>query len=172
MTKQAFGPSSPSPYSSGLLAGPYAFVSGQIARDAATGEIAGGSVAEQTEMVIDNLESVLAGVGLGLADIVKTTVFLTDMATFEEMNAVYRRRFPGAAADSLDDRRQRPREPAAHRRDRGGCSDLRGRARRYDRSMILGQPPPVGWRAGAGGHQSAHPRGGSAPRPTKYRQDG
>ena len=93
MSQQVFGPVSTAPYSSGIVAGEFAFVSGQIGRDASTGEIADG-VAEQTRVTLANLAGVLADAGLALDDVVKTTVFLTDMSTFEEMNAVYREAFP------------------------------------------------------------------------------
>ena len=70
------------------------FTAGQVALDPATGKLRGGTVAEQTEQVLRNLEAVLAGAGLTFADVVKTTVFLTDMMDFQEMNQVYARSFP------------------------------------------------------------------------------
>ena len=93
MRKRAFGPDSASPYSSGLMAGDLAFVSGQIGRDPKAGVI-GKTVREQTETTIANLTAGLAEAGLDLGDVVKTTVFLTDLTTIEEMNAVYRDAFP------------------------------------------------------------------------------
>jgi 2-iminobutanoate/2-iminopropanoate deaminase len=65
------------------------FTAGQIPLDPATGELTGDTVTEQTERVLKNLQAVLAAAGCGLGDVVKTTVFLTDLATFAEMNAVY-----------------------------------------------------------------------------------
>ncbi len=73
------------------------FTSGQIALDPAKGELVEGGVAEQTRRVFDNLRAVLRGAGLGLADVVKTTVFLADMADFAAMNEVYARHFPPEA---------------------------------------------------------------------------
>ena len=70
------------------------FTSGQVGLDPARGEIVDGDVAAQTEQVFRNLATVLAGAGLGLADIVKTTVFLADMKDFQAMNEVYARHFP------------------------------------------------------------------------------
>ena len=70
------------------------FTAGQVALDPVTGKLRGGTVAEQTEQVLRNLEAVLAGAGLTFADVVKTTVFLTDMMDFQEMNQVYARSFP------------------------------------------------------------------------------
>jgi 2-iminobutanoate/2-iminopropanoate deaminase len=69
------------------------FTSGQIGLDPASGEIVDGNVAAQTEQVLRNLEAVLRGAGLTLADVVKTTVYLADMADFAAMNEVYGRRF-------------------------------------------------------------------------------
>jgi len=67
---------------------------GQIALDPATMELVGGEVRAQTERVMLNLEAVLAAAGMGFADVVKTTVFLADMADFAAMNEVYATRFP------------------------------------------------------------------------------
>src|SRR5882757_1602880 len=70
------------------------FCSGQIALDPATGTVIEGDVAEQARQVLDNLGAVLAAAGGGFANVVKTTVFLTDMADFATVNAVYAERFP------------------------------------------------------------------------------
>jgi 2-iminobutanoate/2-iminopropanoate deaminase len=71
------------------------YTSGQVALDPATGTIVAGGIAEQTERVMKNLIAVLAGAGLGFDDVVKTTVFLVDMADFQAMNEVYGRHFTG-----------------------------------------------------------------------------
>ena len=65
------------------------FTAGQVGLDPATMEIVAGGVKEQTERVLKNLAAVLRGAGLSLADVVKTTVFLADMADFQAMNEVY-----------------------------------------------------------------------------------
>src|SRR5262249_25092590 len=65
------------------------FTSGQVALDPKRGELVGADVAAQTEQVMKNLAAVLAGAGLTLADVVKTTVYLADMADFQAMNEVY-----------------------------------------------------------------------------------
>ena len=65
------------------------FASGQIAIDPATGQFAGGTVAEQTERVLKNVAAVLQAAGTSLDKVVKTTVFLADMKDFAEMNEVY-----------------------------------------------------------------------------------
>ncbi|HTR96670.1 MAG TPA: Rid family detoxifying hydrolase [Candidatus Acidoferrales bacterium] len=72
------------------------FTSGQIGLDPATGELAGADVRAQTERALQNLSAVLAGAGLGLADAVKTTVYLADMQDFAAMNEVYARAFGDA----------------------------------------------------------------------------
>src|SRR5438034_4204363 len=72
------------------------FTSGQVAIDPRSGDLVQGEIAAQTERVFLNLAAVLAGAGLGLADVVKTTVFLIDMNDFQEMNQTYAKHF-GAA---------------------------------------------------------------------------
>jgi len=73
------------------------FTSGQIALDPASGQLVGEEVAEQTERVLENLSQVLNGAGLGLEDVVKTTVYLVDMGDFQAMNQVYEQRFRDGA---------------------------------------------------------------------------
>lgn len=77
------------PYSPAVRAGHLLFCSGQIPLDAATGQLVAGGVAEQTAQVLDNVTAVLAGSGLALGDVVKTTVFLATMDDFPAMNEVY-----------------------------------------------------------------------------------
>ena len=86
-------PAAIGPYSQAVRSGSLLFVSGQLPLDPATGNIVSGGVPEQTRRVIDNLSAVLEGAGLDLRAVVKTTVFLKDMASFGEMNAVYQERF-------------------------------------------------------------------------------
>ena len=78
----------------GTLAGRWLVTSGQIGLDPKTGSIVPGGVAAETERVIANLEAVLAAGGGTLGDVVKTTVYLADMADFGAMNEVYAARFP------------------------------------------------------------------------------
>jgi reactive intermediate/imine deaminase len=80
------------PLSQFRTAGPLIFVSGQIPRHR-DGAICTGSITEQTAIVINNLEIALALAGASLADVVKTTVWLTDASLFGEFNEVYRARF-------------------------------------------------------------------------------
>lgn len=72
------------------------YTSGQVGLDPATDEMVPGDVTAQTEQVFRNLSAVLAGAGLGLADVVRTTVYLADMRDFQAMNEVYGRQFPTA----------------------------------------------------------------------------
>ena len=81
------------PYSQAIKAGNMVFCSGQIPIDPATGEFVSQDVTEQTEQVFKNLTAVLEAAGAGLDDVVKTTVFLADMAEFAAMNEVYSRYF-------------------------------------------------------------------------------
>ena len=69
------------------------YTSGQLGLDPANGKLAAGGVAEQTEQALRNLAAVLRGAGLTLADVVKTTVYLADMAEFGVMNETYGRHF-------------------------------------------------------------------------------
>jgi 2-iminobutanoate/2-iminopropanoate deaminase len=90
-TKQGAAPQGA--YSQGWRAGDFIFVTGTGPVDAKTGKLAGGSIEEQTEQVISNVESVLAADHAGLADVIKVTVHLSDTALFARYNAVYARRF-------------------------------------------------------------------------------
>lgn len=81
------------PYAQGIVAGGFLFTAGQVHLDPVTMKLVSGTIAEETNRVLDNLEAVLAGAGCTLADVVKTTVFLTDMASFAEMNGAYAARF-------------------------------------------------------------------------------
>jgi len=80
-------------YSQALAAGPYVFVSGQIPMDAA-GNLVAGDIVVQTVQALANLKAVLAAAGLDLKDVVKTTVFLADLADFKEFNRTYAEFFP------------------------------------------------------------------------------
>ena len=77
------------PYSQAIVAGNLVFASGQLPIDPATGQFAEGGIAEQTRQSLTNVSQVLAAAGTDLAHVVKTTVFLSDMANFGAMNEVY-----------------------------------------------------------------------------------
>jgi 2-iminobutanoate/2-iminopropanoate deaminase len=82
-------PAAIGPYSQAIKAGGLVFVSGQIPIDPRTGEFVAGGIVEQTERVLINLAAVLEAAGSSLGQVVKTTVFLADMAEFAAMNEVY-----------------------------------------------------------------------------------
>ncbi len=82
------------PYSQAIAAGNLLFCSGQIALDPQTGEMVGATAAEQAEQVMKNLEAVLAAAGSSFDQVVRTTIFLADMADFGTVNEVYGRHFP------------------------------------------------------------------------------
>ena len=82
-------PAAIGPYSQAVVAGGLVFCSGQIPLDPATGEMVAGGIEEQTRRVLENLAAVLEAAGSGLDRVVKTTVFLADMADFGAMNGVY-----------------------------------------------------------------------------------
>lgn len=81
------------PYSHGVVSGDHVFLSGQTPLDPSTGELVAGGVADQTRQCLVNLFGVLAAAGLGPDDVVKCTVYLTDMGTFAEMNEAYADQF-------------------------------------------------------------------------------
>jgi 2-iminobutanoate/2-iminopropanoate deaminase len=81
------------PYSQATMVGNVIYTAGQVALDPATMQIVGKDVAEQTDRVLKNLTAVLEAAGSGLSHVVKTTVFLTDIADFAAMNEVYARHF-------------------------------------------------------------------------------
>ena len=93
------------PYSPVVEANGFLFISGQVAIDAATNERIDGDVAAQATQVMDNLATLLGGLGLGFGDIVKTTIFLTDMADYAAVNEVYGARFgdsfPARSTDAV-----------------------------------------------------------------------
>jgi 2-iminobutanoate/2-iminopropanoate deaminase len=84
-------PAAIGPYSQGIVANGFLFTAGQIAIDPATGQVVTGNVAAQAERVMTNLAAVIATVGASWSDVVKTTVFLNDMADFPAVNEVYGR---------------------------------------------------------------------------------
>ncbi len=81
------------PYSQAVVEAGFLFASGQVPLDPATGKLAEGDLEGSAERVFDNLEAILTQAGLGFADVVKTTVFLTRADDFTPLNAVYARRF-------------------------------------------------------------------------------
>ena len=82
-------PKAAGPYSQGVVANGFLYTAGQTPRDPATGNQVGGDIAAQTNRVLDSLESVLKGAGCTLQDVVKVTVFMTDLSDFAKMNEAY-----------------------------------------------------------------------------------
>ena len=85
-------PSAPSAlgrYSVAVEGAGLVFISGQVAIDPSTGERAPDDVVAQTKQIMKNIEAILGDVGLGFGDVVKTTIFLADMADFPKVNEVY-----------------------------------------------------------------------------------
>ena len=87
-------PAAIGPYSQGIDAGDLVFCSGQLGLDPASGVLVEGGVEAQAERSLRNLAAVLDAAGLAWADVVKTTIFLVDMADFAAVNAVYGRFMP------------------------------------------------------------------------------
>lgn len=81
------------PYSQAIAVGDLVFCTGQVALEPASGTLVGADIAAQTARALDNLTAVLHAAGTDVQHVVKTTVFLVDMADFAAMNEVYQRRF-------------------------------------------------------------------------------
>ena len=77
------------PYSQAIEAGNFIFVSGQIPADPATGEIVSSDIKAETHQVMKNISSILSEAGINFGNVVKTTIFLTDMQSFAQVNEVY-----------------------------------------------------------------------------------
>lgn len=82
-------PAAIGPYSQAVKVGNTLYCSGQIAIDPATGELANESVETETRQVLENLSAVLAEAGFALADVVRTTVYMTDMEDYARINTIY-----------------------------------------------------------------------------------
>lgn len=93
MTKKVIAtpeaPAAVGAYSQAIVANGFVFCSGQVPLDPQTGELVGGSIADQTRRCLENLSAVLTAAGAGLDDVVKVTAFLLDMNDFPEFNEAY-----------------------------------------------------------------------------------
>ena len=87
-------PAAIGPYSQAVRAGGFVFLSGQIPLDPATGEMVTGAIEGQTQQVMKNLEAVLTAAGTSFDKVVRATIYLTDLADFAKVNAIYGERFP------------------------------------------------------------------------------
>jgi 2-iminobutanoate/2-iminopropanoate deaminase len=90
-TESAPAPFQGAPYSQAIRVGELVFVAGQVPLRPGESELIGGTIEEQTEQVCENLKAILEAAGTSFDNVLKTTVFLTDLADFEGMNAVYGR---------------------------------------------------------------------------------
>jgi 2-iminobutanoate/2-iminopropanoate deaminase len=79
------------PYSQAVAAGDLVFTAGQLGLDPATGQLVAGGAAAEAGRIMENLAAILQTAGLSFGDVVKTTIFLTDLADFTAVNAVYAR---------------------------------------------------------------------------------
>jgi 2-iminobutanoate/2-iminopropanoate deaminase len=98
MSRQAVttggAPAAIGPYSQGIVSGDLIFCSGQLGLDPSSGELVEGGVEAQAERALRNLTAVLDAAGASIADVVKTTIFLADMADFAAVNTIYARHMP------------------------------------------------------------------------------
>jgi len=86
-------PAAIGPYSQAIKSGNMVFLSGQVALDPATGDFLAGDITTQTNRVLDNLAAVLEAAGCSFGDVVRTTIYLTDLGDFATVNATYAKRF-------------------------------------------------------------------------------
>lgn len=93
--KTDLAPAPIGPYNQAVKAGNILFASGQIALNPATGELVNANIAEETNQVMSNIAAILKEAGAGFNNIVKTTIFLSDMSLFSEVNEIYGSYFTG-----------------------------------------------------------------------------
>ena len=84
------------PYNQAILRGDLLFISGQICIDPASGELRNGDISEETQQVMKNLSAILTEAGMDFSNVIKTTIFLTDMNQFAQVNEVYGQYFTDA----------------------------------------------------------------------------
>ena len=81
------------PYNQAVQSGNFLFISGQVCIDPATGELKNKDIAEETHQVMHNLKAILQAAGMSFSNVVKTTIFITDMKRFAEINEIYGKYF-------------------------------------------------------------------------------
>jgi len=100
MTKKVIqtdkAPKAIGPYSQAIQAGNFLFLSGQIPLNPKTGELIQGDIREQTQQVLENIKRILESQGLRMENMVKSTIFLKDIANFNQVNEVYGNYFPSS----------------------------------------------------------------------------
>ena len=99
MNKQIIHPSNAptpvGPYSPGVISGNMVFISGQVGKDPVSGNLITSDIKSETKQVMENIKVILAAGGVDFSNVVKTTIFLTDMQNFSAMNEVYASYFAG-----------------------------------------------------------------------------
>lgn len=93
--KTANAPEPIGPYNQAVLAGDTLYISGQICTDPATGKLKQRDIQDETHQAMQNLRAILVAAGMGFNHVVKTTIFITDMRQFSEINEVYGKYFDG-----------------------------------------------------------------------------
>tara|TARA_B100001079_G_C16406981_1_gene514189 strand:+ start:52 stop:438 length:387 start_codon:yes stop_codon:yes gene_type:complete len=88
-------PAAIGPYSQAIRVGDFLYTSGQIALDPQSGEFLSGEIEQETERTIENISAILKAGGLSLDNVIKTTVYLTDLSHFTRMNHIYEKYFSG-----------------------------------------------------------------------------
>jgi 2-iminobutanoate/2-iminopropanoate deaminase len=96
VTTTADAPAAVGPYSQAIRSGDLVYTAGQLGLDPATGKLVAGGIQAQTRQALRNVQAILAASGSGMAHVIKTTVFLQDIADFRDMNEVYATFFPDA----------------------------------------------------------------------------
>jgi 2-iminobutanoate/2-iminopropanoate deaminase len=100
MTKQIIqtnnAPAPIGPYNQAVKSGSFLFVSGQVALKPGTNDLANADIIEETHQVLQNLKVILAEAGMDFSNIVKTTIFLSDMGLFSSVNEIYSKYFDGS----------------------------------------------------------------------------
>ncbi len=100
--KTASAPAPIGPYNQAVRAGQTLYVSGQIALDPETGELLEGSIEEETELVMKNLQAVLNAAGADFSNVVKSSIFVADMGQFSRINEIYGRYFEAETAPARE----------------------------------------------------------------------
>ena len=90
------------PYNQAVLKGDMLFTSGQIAIDPTSGELVTGNITEETTMVMENMKAVLDAAGMTFENVLKTSIFISDMKNFSEINSVYGKYFDEANAPARE----------------------------------------------------------------------
>ena len=100
--KTASAPAPIGPYNQAVRAGQTLYISGQIALDPETGELLEGSIEEETELVMKNLQAVLNAAGADFSNVVKSSIFVADMGQFSRINEIYGRYFEAETAPARE----------------------------------------------------------------------